>query len=71
MTCCSVDEPDLVRLERLHGTSASSNLADPTLRTSSNLSTVMQHWNPIAQEVCPFLPASLALQLFFAGVQQP
>ena len=60
VSCCSVDEPDLVRLERLHGTSASSNLADPTLRTSSNLSTVMQHWNPIAQEACPFMPALLA-----------
>ena len=39
-----------MRLQRLHGTSG-SNLADPTLRTSSNLSSVMQHWNPIAQEV--------------------
>ena len=40
-----------MRLERLHAGSATVNLADPALRTSSNLSSVMQHWNPIAQEV--------------------
>ena len=58
---CRVDEPDLVRLERLHGGSATVNLADPALRTSSNLSSVMQHWNPIAQEV---LKISLFLESF-------
>ncbi|KAL0052814.1 hypothetical protein WJX82_008196 [Trebouxia sp. C0006] len=42
------EESDLVRLERLHG--ANSNLSDPVLRTSSNLSTVMQHWKPMPQE---------------------
>ena len=46
---CRGEESDLVRLERLHG--ANSNLSDPVLRTSSNLSTVMQHWKPIPQEV--------------------
>ena len=52
VVCCRVEEPDLVRLERLHGPSANSNLAEATLRTSSNLSTVMQHWKPMGQEVC-------------------
>ena len=42
-----------MRLERLHGPSASSNLAEPALRTSSNLSSVMQHWKPMGQEVRP------------------
>ncbi len=46
---CRGEESDLVRLERLHG--ANSNLSDPVLRTSSNLSTVMQHWKPMPQEV--------------------
>jgi hypothetical protein len=49
---CRGEESDLVRLERLHG--ANSNLSDPVLRTSSNLSTVMQHWKPIPQEVMHF-----------------
>ena len=52
-----------MRLERLHGTSASSNLADPALRTSSNLSSVMQHWNPMGQEVCPCTACTPALAL--------
>lgn len=49
---CRGEESDLVRLERLHG--ANSNLSDPVLRTSSNLSTVMQHWKPMPQEVVHF-----------------
>lgn len=48
------EEPDLARVERLHGPGASGDvgpMAGTAPRTSSNLSNLMQNWNSMGPQV--------------------